>query len=120
MIKKTINDKELEEHLKSLEEDKLRIFTMANGRLRGALFHGSHFVNQIRPQHNLGILETYILSNPYKIRMSGIEPLLTAYQTVFLPLKDIRITGITRIELISAGSRPTVMTITLYPFISSY
>ena len=61
MIKKTINDKELEEHLKSLEEDKLRIFTMANGRVRGALFHGSHFVNQIRLQHNLGILETYIL-----------------------------------------------------------
>lgn len=61
MIKSEINDVELIEHLNSLEEDKLRIFTMANGRVRGALFHGTRFVNQIRAQHNLGILETYIL-----------------------------------------------------------
>lgn len=61
MIKKELTDKKLIDHLSSLEEDKLRIFTMADGRVRGALFHGSRFVNQIRLQHNLGILETYIL-----------------------------------------------------------
>ncbi len=56
-----IQDKELLSHIDSLEEDKLRIFTMANGRVRGALFHGTRFVNQLRAQNNLGILETYIL-----------------------------------------------------------
>lgn len=61
MIKKEIEDKELHEFLQTLEEDKLRIFTMAEGRVRGALFHGTRFVNQLRAQHNLGILETYIL-----------------------------------------------------------
>ena len=61
MIKAEINDKELKAHLDSLEADKLRIFTMADGRVRGALFHGSRFVNQMRAQHNLGILETMIL-----------------------------------------------------------
>ena len=61
MIKAEIKDKELISILNSLEEDKLRIFTMAEGRVRGALFHGTRFVNQIRAQHNLGILETYIL-----------------------------------------------------------
>ena len=61
MIKAEITDSELNKHLDSLEEDKLRIFTMADGRVRGALFHGSRFVNQIRAQHNLGILETMIL-----------------------------------------------------------
>lgn len=61
MIKAEISDKELLEHLNSLEEDKLRIFTMAEGRVRGALFHGTRFVNQLRAQHNLGILETMIL-----------------------------------------------------------
>lgn len=61
MIKKEIEDKELNEFLQTLEEDKLRIFTMAEGRVRGALFHGTRFVNQLRTQHNLGILETYIL-----------------------------------------------------------
>ncbi len=61
MIKAPIDDKELISHLNSLEPDKLRVFTMADGRVRGALFHGTHFVNQIRAQHKLGILETYIL-----------------------------------------------------------
>lgn len=61
MNKIELADKELQAHLDSLEPDKLRIFTMANGRVRGALFHGTRFVNQIRAQHNLGILETYIL-----------------------------------------------------------
>ncbi len=61
MIKAEITDKTLTEHLSKIEEDKLRIFTMADGRIRGALFHGTLFINQMRAQHNLGILETYIL-----------------------------------------------------------
>lgn len=61
MIKAEINDIELKNHLESLEADKMRMFMMADGRVRGALFHGSRFVNQIRAQHKLGILETYIL-----------------------------------------------------------
>ena len=61
MIKAEITDKKLVEHLNKIEKDKLRIFTMADGRIRGALFHGTRFVNQMRAQHNLGILETYIL-----------------------------------------------------------
>ncbi len=61
MIKAEITDKTLTEHLSKIEEDKLRIFTMVDGRIRGALFHGTRFINQMRAQHNLGILETYIL-----------------------------------------------------------
>ena len=56
MIKAEITDKTLSEHLSKIEEDKLRIFTMADGRIRGALFHGTRFINQMRAQHNLGIL----------------------------------------------------------------
>ncbi|MBR6341090.1 MAG: Hsp33 family molecular chaperone HslO [Treponema sp.] len=54
-------DEELQKYLDTLEADGLTVFTMANGRARGALFHGSRFVNQLRAQHKLGILETYIL-----------------------------------------------------------
>ena len=61
MIKAQITDKELTAHLDKIEPDQLRIFTMADGRIRGALFHGTRFVNQMRAQHKLGILETYIL-----------------------------------------------------------
>lgn len=60
MIKSELNS-ELQTCLDTLEDDKLHIFTMADGRLRGALFHGTRFVNRMRAQHKLGILETYIL-----------------------------------------------------------
>lgn len=61
MIKSEIKDLELKEHLKSIQPDKMVIFTMANGLIRGAVFNASTFVNQVRSQHNLGILETMIL-----------------------------------------------------------
>ena len=61
MIKATITDTDLSTHLSSIEPDGLKIFTMADGRVRGAIFHGTCFVNQLRAQHKLGILETYIL-----------------------------------------------------------
>jgi len=60
MIKAKI-DTDLQKYLDTLEADSLKVFTAANGRIRGAIFHGSRFVNQLRAQHNLGILETYIL-----------------------------------------------------------
>ena len=38
MIKADITDLELKKHLDSLEEDKLSIFTLAEGRVRGQYF----------------------------------------------------------------------------------
>lgn len=61
MIKAHIEDSELSEYLHVLQKDEMIHFTMAEGRIRGALFHGTHFVNQMRAQHGTGILETYIL-----------------------------------------------------------
>ena len=61
MIKLNISDSELNEHLNSIEKDEMAVFVMADGRVRGALFNGSRFVNQMRLQHNTGILETMIL-----------------------------------------------------------
>ena len=61
MIKAEIKDKELAEYLDALPEDDMIHFTMAEGRVRGAVFAGTHFVNTMRAQHGTGILETYIL-----------------------------------------------------------
>lgn len=49
------------EHLSTIEKDSMSIFVMADGLIRGALFHGTKFVNQMRSQHKTGILETMIL-----------------------------------------------------------
>lgn len=61
MIKAPIKDAELNGHLQKLPKDDMAIFVMADGRVRGALFHGTQFVNQMRAQHGTGILETMVL-----------------------------------------------------------
>lgn len=62
MIKTQILDTELISHLNTLHPDEMSVFVMADGLFRGALFHGTQFVNQMRSQFNLGILETMVLA----------------------------------------------------------
>ncbi|MGI5173458.1 Hsp33 family molecular chaperone HslO [Treponema sp. OMZ 840] len=61
MIKAEIYDSELQKHIETLEKDGMTVFIAADGLFRGAIFHGTRFVNQMRAQHKLGILETMIL-----------------------------------------------------------
>jgi len=61
MIRAEIEDEELLAHLRRLPKDDMAVFVLADGRARGALFHGTHFVNQMRAQHRTGILETMVL-----------------------------------------------------------
>jgi molecular chaperone Hsp33 len=62
MIKAQILDTTLISHMNSLHTDEMSVFVMADGLFRGALFHGTRFVNQMRSQFNLGILETMVLA----------------------------------------------------------
>lgn len=61
MIIKEQTDKELQDFIDGLYPDEMSIFVMAGGRFRGALFHGTRFVNRMRLQHELEILETQVL-----------------------------------------------------------
>ncbi|WP_294429623.1 Hsp33 family molecular chaperone HslO [uncultured Treponema sp.] len=61
MIKAEITDSELLAHMDSIHKDEMTIFVMADGEFRGAFFNGTKLVNQMRAQHNLGILETMVL-----------------------------------------------------------
>ena len=61
MIKAQIRDIELKNHIESLEKDGMTVFIAEDGLFRGALFHGTRFVNRMRAQHNSGILETMVL-----------------------------------------------------------
>ncbi len=47
------------------EEDALHGFMMAGGTIRGAIVDGSLMVNQMRSNHELGILETLVLGQAY-------------------------------------------------------
>ena len=61
MIKQPVQDAELAEYLAMLPPDEMLVFTMAEGRVRGAVSGGTTLVNQMRAQHGTGILESYIL-----------------------------------------------------------
>ena len=61
MIRQEIADEELLAHMDRIHRDEMTVFVMADGQFRGAFYHGTRMVNQMRAQHRLGILETLVL-----------------------------------------------------------
>ncbi len=64
MIKKKL-DSNILEHLKKLPEDSNIVFLLSDGTIRGSLLHGTKMINEMRANHNLGILETLVLGHAY-------------------------------------------------------
>jgi len=65
MIKQKITDTSLINHLTNIETDKIEVFLLNKGTVRAALLHGTKMINQMRVNHNLGILETLALGQSY-------------------------------------------------------
>ena len=65
MIKKTPYGTTLKEQLKANAKDRITNFTLADGRIRGVLVHATRMVNEMRGNHELGILETLALGHAY-------------------------------------------------------
>ena len=65
MIKTHITDEVLLRHLASLKEDKREIFLIADGQARIYAASCTEMVNQMRANHRLGLLESYVLAQGY-------------------------------------------------------
>ncbi len=65
MIKKQPYGHTLKEQLKANARDKLHHFILSGGMIRGAILHGTRMVNEMRANHELGILETLVLGHAY-------------------------------------------------------
>jgi len=65
MIRKPIKDEFLRSHLASLPEDGREVFLLNDGSVRAVVLQGTHVVNQMRANHDLGILETLVLGHGY-------------------------------------------------------
>jgi molecular chaperone Hsp33 len=63
--KKKIYGATLKEQLLASTRDKLHSFVMAEGKLRGAVVNGTRMVNEMRWNHELGVLETLVLGHAY-------------------------------------------------------
>ncbi|MBG0767038.1 MAG: molecular chaperone Hsp33 [Sphaerochaeta sp.] len=65
MIKKNIEDSNLQEHLTSLPEDGREVFLLHNDQVRVTAISATTLINQMRANHDLGLLETYVLGQAY-------------------------------------------------------
>ncbi|MBN2400785.1 MAG: Hsp33 family molecular chaperone HslO [Spirochaetes bacterium] len=65
MIKKKIFGNTLKEQLKASADDRLYRFIMNGDKVRGVILKGTRMVNEMRANHELGILETVVLGRAY-------------------------------------------------------
>ena len=65
MIKKKPYGDTLKEQLKAGAKDRLYNFLIADGTVRGVIMNGTRMVNEMRSNHELGILETLVLGRVY-------------------------------------------------------
>ena len=61
---KRYGDTPKEQYLASAR-DRIHRFLLADGAVRGAVLHGTRMVNEMRANHELGILETLVLGRAY-------------------------------------------------------
>ncbi len=65
MIKKKIYGNTLKEQLLASAKDRLYNFSLAGGTVRGVIMNGTRMINEMRTNHELGILETLVLGRAY-------------------------------------------------------
>ena len=65
MEKKKLYGSTLKEQLLASTRDRLYNFIMAQDSIRGVLVHGTRMVNEMRWNHELGVLETLVLGHAY-------------------------------------------------------
>lgn len=60
-----IADPVVTDHLGDIAADGMDIFLISDANYRGAVLHGTRLVNQMRANHEMGILETLLLGHSY-------------------------------------------------------
>jgi len=65
MIKKTSEGESIKERLLASAKDRIYNFLLADGAVRGAILNGTRMINEMRANHELGILETLVLGRAY-------------------------------------------------------
>jgi len=53
------------DYLRARGKNKLYRFLLDDGQIRGAIYDGAHMIREMRANHELGILETYILGQAF-------------------------------------------------------
>jgi molecular chaperone Hsp33 len=62
---KRIKGRSLSDQLNAKKNDRLFSFLLADGTVRGVIINGTIMLNEMRANHNLGIIETMVLGHAY-------------------------------------------------------
>jgi molecular chaperone Hsp33 len=65
MEKKKLYGSSLKEQYLASARDKRHSFVLAGGAVRGVILHGTRMVNEMRANHELGVMETLVLGRAY-------------------------------------------------------
>ena len=65
MKKKKLYGNTIKEQYLAGAKDRLHNFLLADGSIRGVIINGTRMVNEMRANHDLGILETLVLGRAY-------------------------------------------------------
>lgn len=65
MKKRQLYGNSLKEQLQASRKDRMYNFMLADGTLRGCVVNGTRMINEMRWNHELGILETLVLGHAY-------------------------------------------------------
>ena len=65
MRKKKLYGDTLKEQYRASARDRITTFLLADGALRGSVLNGTRMINEMRANHELGILETLVLGRAY-------------------------------------------------------
>jgi len=65
MEKKKLYGETLKEQYEASAKDRVHRFMLADGAVRGAILYGTRMINEMRSNHELGILETLVLGRAF-------------------------------------------------------
>jgi molecular chaperone Hsp33 len=65
MIKKQITDEILNKQLNNLSEDTREVFLLENNNFRATIISATHLLNQMRANHDTGVVESLVLGQAY-------------------------------------------------------
>ena len=65
MEKRIIHGETLKDQLTASKRDRMLHFVLLGGKVRGAILHATKLVNEMRTNHEIGVLETLVLGHVY-------------------------------------------------------
>ena len=96
MQKKKIYGDTLKDQYLASARDRLHNFILAHGAIRGVIMNGTRMINEMRANHELGILETLVLGRSYlgvALMSADLKGMVYASSGTSVPMSSIDVSA---------------------------